>query len=149
VKIHFIKFLVAFTSLFCTCSGCGLIFGGSKIGATAVVKDHPNAQVYVNGKMAEQGKVAGVYPRRNPVTVEVKQDGCEPKTQTFGTTFRTGNFLLNVLWVLPPVIIVGMLADLTTGACYKPDHKRNAAIKKDYDTNFTFTVDYPGCPSNR
>ncbi len=148
MKIQFVKFLLILISLSLICSNCGVVFGGSKIGATVVVKDHPNAQVYVNGTKAEQGKIGGVYLRKKPFVVEIKQAGCDPKTQIFGNTFRTGTFLLNLLWIAPPAIAVAMLVDLTTGACYKPDHKMNPAIKKDLDTNFTFTVDYSGCPSN-
>jgi len=118
------------------------MFGGSKFSGSIVAKDHPNAQIYVNGNKIGQGTAIGLYPRNRPLTVELKQDGCEPKTQTFDNTFRTGNFILSLLtWGL-----VGIAIDLGTGASYKPDHKSNPAIEKMSDKNFAFTVDYSGCP---
>ncbi|MFN7372879.1 MAG: hypothetical protein ACK5WO_13830 [Cyclobacteriaceae bacterium] len=126
-----------------TLSSCGVIFGGSKFSGSIIAKDHPNAQIYVNGNNIGKGTAIGLYPRNRPLTVELKQEGCENKTQTFDKTFRTGNFILSLLsWGL-----VGIAIDLGTGASYKPDHKSNPAIQKMTDKNFTFTVDYPGCPN--
>jgi hypothetical protein len=119
------------------------MFGGSKFSGSIIAKDHPNAQIYVNGNKIGQGSAIGLYPRNRPLTVELKQDGCENKTQTFDNTFRTGNFILSLLtWGL-----VGIAIDLGTGASYKPDHKSNPAIEKMSDKNFTFMVDYSGCPT--
>jgi len=136
------KVLSMLTLLSFIFSSCGVMFGGSKFSGSIVAKDHPNAQIYVNGNKIGQGTAIGLYPRNRPLTVELKQDGCEPKTQTFDNTFRTGNFILSLLtWGL-----VGIAIDLGTGASYKPDHKSNPAIEKMSDKNFAFTVDYSGCP---
>ena len=125
--------------IFCS---CGVMFGGSKYQGTITAKDHPNAQIYVDGNKAGQGTVTGLYKRNRPLKVELKQEGCEPKTQTFDNTFRTGNFILSLIsWGL-----VGIAIDLGTGASYKPDHKSNPAIQKMSDKNYNFTVDYSGCP---
>lgn len=124
------------------CSSCGVMFGGSKFIGTVTVKDHPKAEIFVNGTKAGQGTSTGLYHRNTPLTVEVRQDGCDPKTQVYGNTFRTGNFILSLVsWGL-----VGALIDLGTGASFKPDHRGNTAIQKVDDKNFTFTVDYSGCP---
>ena len=125
--------------IFCS---CGVMFGGSKYQGTITAKDHPNAQIYVNGNKAGQGTVTGLYKRDRPLNIELKQDGCDPKTQTFDNTFRTGNFILSLLsWGL-----VGIAIDLGTGASYKPDHISNPAIQKMSDKNYNFTIDYSGCP---
>ncbi len=135
-----ITLLVTFLSLIF--SSCGVMFGGSKFQGTITAKDHPNANIYVNGNKAGQGTVTGLYPRNRPLSVELKQDGCDPKTQTFDKTFRTGNFILSlVCWGL-----VGIAIDLGTGASYKPDHTSNPAIQRMSDKNYNFTVDYSGCP---
>lgn len=126
-----------------TMSSCGVMFGGSKFSGAIIAKDHPNAQIYVNGNNIGKGTAIGLYHRNKPLTVELRQDGCETKTQTFDYTFRTGNFILSLLtWGL-----VGAVIDLGTGASFKPDHVGNPSIEKMSDKNYTFTVDYAGCPS--
>ena len=136
------RILATLTLLSFVCSSCGVMFGGSKFSGSIIAKDHPNAQIYVNGNKVGQGTAVGLYPRNRPLAVELKQEGCEPKTQTFDNTFRTGNFILSLLsWGL-----VGIAIDLGTGASYKPDHKSNPAIQKMSDKNYNFTVDYSGCP---
>jgi len=140
---NYTKVLSILTLLSFIFSSCGVMFGGSKFSGSIVAKDHPNAQIYVNGNKIGQGTAIGLYPRNRPLTVELKQDGCENKKQTFDNTFRTGNFILSLLtWGL-----VGIAIDLGTGASYKPDHKSNPAIEKMSDKNFTFMVDYSGCPT--
>jgi len=140
---NYTKVLSILTLLSFIFSSCGVMFGGSKFSGSIIAKDHPNAQIYVNGNKIGQGSAIGLYPRNRPLTVELKQDGCENKTQTFDNTFRTGNFILSLLtWGL-----VGIAIDLGTGASYKPDHKSNPAIEKMSDKNFTFMVDYSGCPT--
>jgi hypothetical protein len=137
------KVLSMLTLLSFLFSSCGVMFGGSKFSGSIVAKDHPNAQIYVNGNKVGKGTSVGLYPRNRPLTVELKQEGCESKTQTFDNTFRTGNFILSLLtWGL-----VGIAIDLGTGASYKPDHKSNPAIEKMSDKNFIFTVDYSDCPN--
>lgn len=122
-------------------SSCGVMFGGSKFTGSIVAKDHPNAEIYVDGNKLGTGTAVTLHPRNRPMVVELKQDGCEPKTQTFHNTFRTGNFILSVLsWGL-----LGIAVDLGTGAAYKPDHLANPSIERMSDKNFVFTVNYDGC----
>jgi hypothetical protein len=126
-----------------TLSSCGVMFGGSKYEATVIAKDHPNADIYVNGNKIGKGTASGLYRRHAKLQVELKQDGCQPKAQTFDYGFRAGNFVLSILsWG-----VAGMVVDFATGACYKPDHRTNPAIKRIDTKNYTFTVDYSGCPN--
>ncbi len=137
----FTKILSMLTLLSFILSSCGVMFGGSKFSGSIIAKDHPNAKISVNGNNIGQGTAIGLFPRNRPLSVELKQDGCETKTTTFDNTFRTGNFILSVLsWGL-----IGIAVDLGTGAAYKPDHKSNPAIQQMSTKNFTFTVDYSGC----
>src|SRR5258708_12716160 len=78
-------------------SSCGVMFGGSKFSGSIVAKEHPNAQIFVNGTKVGQGTAIGLYNRNRPLTVELKQAGCDPKTQTFDNTFRPTNFILNLV----------------------------------------------------
>jgi hypothetical protein len=122
-------------------NSCGVMFGGSRYEGTIVAKDHPNAQIYVDGQKMGNGQVTGLFPRNKALNVEMKEDGCDTKTQTFNNTFRTGNFILSVIsWGL-----IGIGVDLGTGASYKPDHKSNPAIQKVSDKKYTFNVDYSDC----
>lgn len=124
-------------------NSCGVMFGGSRFNGSITAKDHPNAQIYVNGNNIGTGTAQGSYPRNRPLVVELRQDGCENKTQTFDNTFRTGNFILSLLtWG-----IAGIAIDLGTGAAYKPDHKNNPAVEKQTMKNFSFMVNYEGCPN--
>jgi hypothetical protein len=137
------KFLSFMSILSLTLSSCGVIFGGSKFTGSIVAKEHPNAQIYVNGNKVGQGTAIGLYHRNRPLNVELRQDGCEPKTQSFDNTFRGGNFVLSLLtWGL-----LGAVVDLGTGASFKPDHKSDPSIQKMSTKNFLFTVDYSGCPN--
>ena len=121
-------------------NSCGVMFGGSKYEGTIIAKDHPNAEIYANGKKLGNGQATALFPREKELTVELKEPGCETKTQTFKTSFRTGNFILSVLsWGL-----IGLIVDLGTGSSYKPDRK-NPAIEKKSTKEFTFTVDGPTC----
>ncbi len=122
-------------------NSCGVMFGGSKYKGTIVAKDHPNAEIYVDGKKLGTGRATALFPRDKELTVEMRETGCETKTQTFGKAFRTGNFILSVVsWGL-----IGLAVDLGTGASYKPDHKSNPNVKKESTKDFTFTVDGPNC----
>ncbi len=122
-------------------SSCGVIFGGSRYSGSIIVKNHPNAQIYVNGNKIGQGTAIQSFPRNRPLNVQLKQAGCEDVTKTYDNTFRTGNFILSLVsWGL-----VGILIDLGTGASYKPDHRHNPSIQKVSDKNFVFMVDYDGC----
>jgi len=121
-------------------SSCGVMFGGSKYNGTIIAKDHPNAEIIVNGQKMGVGQVTSLFPRDKALQVELKQDGCATKTQNFDRKFRTGNFILSVIsWG-----IIGIAVDLGTGASYKPDHS-NPAVTKKSDKDYTFTVDYSDC----
>jgi hypothetical protein len=126
-------------------SSCGVMFGGSYYNASVAVKEHPEALIYVNGRYIGKGAAIGRFPRKNELMVEVRQQECEGQFTTFGKRFRTGNFLLSALmWGTSGIVI-----DLVTGACYKPDHVRNPAIEKQSTRDFFFTVDYAGCPTGK
>jgi len=117
------------------------MFGGSRYSGTITVKDHPNAEIYVDGNKLGDGEATGLFPRNRPLVVEVVENGCEKKTQTFDKSFRTGNFILSVIsWG-----ILGIGVDLGTGAAYKPAHNTNPSIKKLSDKKYTFEVDYSKC----
>lgn len=134
-------FFAASAVLLMSLNSCGVIFGGSKYSGTINVKEHPNAEIYVDGSKLGNGQVTSLFPRNRPLVVEVKQDGCENQTQTFDKSFRTGNFILSALsWG-----IIGIGVDLGTGAAYKPAHDSNPAIKRVSDKNYTFDVDYSKC----
>lgn len=122
-------------------NSCGVIFGGSKYNGTIIAKDHPKADIYVDGKKLGTGKATALFPRDRALTVELKEEGCENKTVTYNKKFRTGNFILSIL----TFGIVGLGVDLGTGASYKPDHKHNPDVKKVSDKDYTFTVDGPNC----
>lgn len=125
-------------------SSCGVMFGGSKFTGSIIAKDHPKAKIYVNGNMIGQGAGVGLYPRNKSLTVELRQEGCETKVETFDNTFRAGNFILSLLmWGIPGIII-----DVATGASYKPDHVHNPSIEQETIKNFIFMVKYPDCPTN-
>jgi hypothetical protein len=135
-RFSIIALLLSMTVLL---NSCGVIFGGSQYKGTIVAKDHPNAEIYANGKKIGTGRATALFPRDKELQVELREAGCETKTQTFGTSFRTGNFILSVVsWGLFSLIDIG------TGASYKPDRK-NPAIKKESTKDFTFTVDGPNC----
>ncbi len=122
-------------------NSCGVMFGGSRYNATIVAKDHPNAEIYVNGEKEGTGRITRTYKRDRPLKVELKEEGCEPQTKNFDTAFRTGNFILSALsWG-----VIGLGIDLGTGASYKPDHRHDDAIEKMNDKDYKFTVDYSDC----
>lgn len=124
-----------------TLTSCGVMFGGSKYQGTIVAKDHPNAEIYVDGQKLGNGTVTKLFPRNKPLIVTLEEKGCQPQTLTYDKSFRTGNFILSVVsWG-----IAGMGVDLGTGAAYKPDHKGNTNIQKLSTKNFTFDVDYSKC----
>jgi hypothetical protein len=117
------------------------MFGGSKYNGTIKVKDHPNAEIFVNGQKLGSGQATSLFSRNQALVVEVKEEGCPNKTQTFDKSFRTGNFILSVF----TFGLIGLGVDLGTGAVYKPAHDSNSAIKKLSDKNYEFEVDYSDC----
>ena len=102
-KISIVALLLSMTILF---NSCGVMFGGSKYNGTITVKDHPNAEIYVNGKKLGNGTATSLFPRNKDLAVEVRESGCETKTQTFNNAFRTGNFILSVVsWGLLGILV--------------------------------------------
>ena len=77
----FCKNLLVMILMTFTLSNCGVMFGGSKFSGSIIAKDHPNAKIYVNGNNIGQGTAVGLFPRNRPLTVELKQEGCEPESQ--------------------------------------------------------------------
>ncbi|MEN9322568.1 MAG: hypothetical protein RIT03_383 [Bacteroidota bacterium] len=136
-----ISLLTAIVFITLTMNSCGVMFGGSKFNGTITVKDHPDAEIYVEGKKLGNGEATSIFPRNKPLVVEVKEQGCEPKQQTFEKSFRTGNFILSILGFG----IIGIGVDLGTGASYKPAHDSDQNIKRLSDKNYTFLVDYSKC----
>ncbi len=122
-------------------SSCGVMFGGSKYQGKIIAKDHPNAEIYVDGEKLGNGEVTSLFKRNKELRVELREEGCQPKVQVFQNRFRTGNFILSLL----TFGLVGIAVDLGTGASYKPDHKGNSKIKKLSDKNYEFTVENPDC----
>ena len=137
-KISIIALLLSMSILF---NSCGVMFGGSKYQGTIVAKDHPNAEIYANGKKLGNGTATALFHRDQPLVVEVKQEGCETKSQTFDKSFRTGNFILSVF----SFGLIGLAVDLGTGASYKPNHKKNPEVQKVTDKDYTFNIDYSNC----
>jgi len=122
-------------------NSCGVMFGGSKYNATIIAKGHPNAEIFIDGKKMGTGQATALLPRSKALTVELKESGCETKTQTFKKALRTGNLILSAFsWGL-----LGVFVDLATGASFKPDHRGNSSIQKVSTKDFTFTVDGPNC----
>lgn len=131
-----------FILLLMSATSCGVIFGGSRFSGSVIVKDHPKADIYVDGRKIGKGSAMGSFPRNRPLAVEIKEKECESQTRTFNKSFRTGNFILSILsWGL-----VGVAVDLGTGASYKPDHRHDPSINRLSDKSYVFIVDYSGCP---
>lgn len=122
-------------------TSCGVIFGGSKYQGRIVAKNHPNAQIYVDGEKLGNGDVTSTFKRNKELRVELREEGCENKVQVFQNRFRTGNFILSLL----TFGLVGIAVDLGTGASYKPDHKGNSKIKKINTKKYEFTVENENC----
>jgi hypothetical protein len=136
-----ILFIAAAILFSASLTSCGVMFGGSKYQGTIVAKDHPNADISVDGQKIGTGTSTKLFKRDRTLVVTLEEEGCEPQTLTYDNTFRTGNFILSALtWG-----VIGIGVDLGTGAAYKPDHKGNPAIQKLSTKNFNFDVDYSEC----
>ncbi|MEL7002651.1 MAG: hypothetical protein AAFN93_07925 [Bacteroidota bacterium] len=136
-----IAYLLILTVLSFSFNSCGVMFGGSKYNGRISVEDHPKAKIYVNGELAGTGTAVGSYKRKDPLVVEVQQDGCETQTQTFDNTLRAGNFLLSAFsWGL-----LGIVIDIASGASFKPNHASNPDIEKVNDKNFNFYINLYDC----
>lgn len=141
IDLRFIKSLVIVATLLLF-NSCGLMFGGSKYNGLIIVKDHPDAQITIDGVDKGKGKYLGTFNRNEVINVQVKEEGCEQITRPFRQVLRTGNFILSFLtWG-----IVGIGIDVATGAAFKPDHIHDPSIKKAGYKSYIFTVDYPACP---
>ncbi|MFV5698050.1 hypothetical protein ACM55H_06735 [Flavobacterium sp. ZT3R17] len=136
-----ISIAVVSLSMLMLLNSCGVMFGGSRYEGTIIANGHPNAQIYVDGQKMGNGQVTALFPRNKSLNVELKEDGCDAKKQTFNNAFRTGNFILSVI----SFGILGIGVDLGTGAAYKPDHRNNPAVQKVTDKKYTFNVDYSDC----
>lgn len=137
-SIQVFVFAISASILF---SSCGVMFGGSKYNATILAKGHPKADIYVDGQKIGTGQATGLFRRNRDLAVELREEGCTPKTQIFPNKFRTGNFILSIA----TFGLLGLGVDLGTGASYKPDHKHNPNVKKNSNKDFEFNVDYPEC----
>jgi hypothetical protein len=128
----------------CVLTSCGVMFGGSRYNGHVIVKNHRDAEIYVDGKMIGKGFGDGSFKRNRALVVEVRQPGCPTKTQHFSKAFRGGNFTLSVLsWGLP-----GLIIDLSTGASFKPEHRLDPTVSRIDIKNFAFTVNYDECPAD-
>lgn len=136
-----IRFLAIALLCSFTMSSCGVMFGGAKFRGYITAKDHPSAEIYVDGRKEGTGTAKILHPRNQPLRVEIRQEGCETKTQTYYNTFRTGNFILSLVMWGP----LGAIIDLATGASFKPAHRNDPEVAQvDYKA-FKFMVDYSGC----
>ena len=145
INLKMMKKSILFIAVAVLCSStltsCGVMFGGSKYQGTIVAKDHPNADIYVDGQKIGTGTTTKLFPRNKQLVVTLEEDGCEPQTLTYNKSFRTGNFILSVVsWG-----IIGLGIDLGTGAAYKPDHKGNSNIQKLSTKKFNIDADYSKC----
>jgi hypothetical protein len=139
-KLSILLLLIFVSAMF---SSCAVMFGGSKFRGTIIAKDHSEAKIFVDGKEVGKGKSVGLYPRNKPITIDLQQEGCAPKSQTFKHAFRGGTFTLSIL----SFGVVGLIVDLSSGAAFKPDHVVHPEIQRVNTKDFTFTVDYSGCPT--
>lgn len=133
-----------YASIFCLAvltSSCGVIIGGSKYRGTIMVKDHRNAEIFVNGKQIGIGQAEALLPRNKDLVVEVRAEGCPNQTITYDKAFRTGIFILSGL----TTGILGVIIDVSTGAVHKLDHKNDPAVTKITEKNYDIVVDYTDC----
>lgn len=124
-------------------SSCGVMFGGSKYRGSIYVNNNPNAEIYSNGEKLGVGKVDRLFPRNQPLNIELRQEGCDPQVKNYYPAFRTGNFILSLL----SFGLVGIGVDIGTGAVYKPDHRGYAEVSRATTKNFIFNMTYEGCPA--
>ncbi len=136
--MRFIIFVLLGLSL----SGCGVMFGGSMYNAAIVVRNNPDALIYVNGNKIGKGAAAKSYHRNRSLTVELRDQNCETQVKTFDNRFRVGNFILSGL----TFGLLGMAVDLASGACYQPDFINDPMVVKESFKTYSFSIDYEGCP---
>jgi len=122
-------------------SSCGVIIGGSKYQGTIIAKDHPDAEIFVDGKKIGVGQAQLLVPRNKELAVTLKQEGCPDQTIVHNKSFRTGIFILSAL----TTGLIGVIIDTATGASYKPDHKDDKNITKLSEKNYEIQVEYSEC----
>ena len=59
-----ISIVLTSLSMLILLNSCGVMFGGSRYQGTIIAKDHPNADIYVNGQKAGKGQVYFLLRRR-------------------------------------------------------------------------------------
>ena len=59
-RISFVALLLSMTVIL---NSCGVMFGGSKYQGTIIAKDHPNAEIFVDGKKLGNGQATALFPR--------------------------------------------------------------------------------------
>ncbi|MCE7864271.1 MAG: hypothetical protein HWD62_02090 [Cyclobacteriaceae bacterium] len=143
MKNNRILFIISITLLI-TSFGCGTLVGGRKYVGSIIVVNHSHASISVDGKQIGVGTAIESFPRKKPLSVLVKQEGCEAETKVFNNSFRTGSLIFSASLFG----YAGIAVDLYTGASFKPDHKRDSAIQKISRKNYVFLIDYKSCPSD-
>jgi hypothetical protein len=139
IKIHIKSIMIL--SVMVSLSSCCTIFGGSRYNATITAKDHPKATIFVNGEKAGVGMVTGTYFRKQTLQVELRQEDCDPKRESFLPSFRAGTLALSFI----TTGIIGLGIDLGVGSCYKPPYNYNKHVKKIDMKNYEYTIEYIGC----
>jgi len=124
-------------------SSCGVMFGGSKYRGSIYVNNNPQAEIYTNGEKLGVGKADRLFPRNQPLNIELRQKGCDPQVKNYYPAFRTGNFILSFL----SFGLIGIGVDIGTGAAYKPDHQNYPDVSRATTNNFIFNLTYEGCPA--
>lgn len=130
-------------------SGCATIVGGSKYSADVMVDDHPDADIFYNGRQYGKGFADIRIPRKeaDKLTFTVKKDGCENQDFKYVSRKLRGWAIVGTIftWTGNPIPIpYGLIVDLATGAVYKPDTSE-PGVRKDNYKRFEYTLDYTGC----
>jgi hypothetical protein len=76
-------------------SGCAAMFNGTK--ETISVDSKEDAEIYVDGKFAGEGHARSTVPKKGPVTITAKKEGCQPHSvqveRKFDATTLLGFFI--------------------------------------------------------
>ena len=127
-----------------TSFGCGTLVGGRKYIGSIIVVNHSHASICVDGEQIGVGTAIKSFPRKKPLSVLVKQEGCEAETKVFNNRFRTSSLIFSAALFG----YAGIAVDLYTGASFKPDHKQDSTILKISRKNYVFLIDYKSCPND-
>lgn len=130
-------------------SSCATIFGGARYNATVVVNNKPNATIIYQGENVGRGKAYISVKRKeaNKFSFIVKEDGCEEQKYSFRSRTFRGWALFGSLITFTgtinavPVLPIGAIIDVSTGAVWKPDVYEKGVIKQNYK-NYKYLVDY-------